>query len=94
MSDFIIGAKPIARVEVCRSYAHKINCANWGGPAFESRDFFASRKAECAIEDEAEVSERLFQSCRAEVIQAATDYVMELKRRAEAKEAKDIRRIS
>ncbi len=78
----ILKPKPITRVKIRRFYAHKINCANWGGPQFETRDFLAEREAECAIEDEAEVSEMLYQACRAEVLQAAQDYVAELRRRA------------
>jgi hypothetical protein len=64
MSDIpILGQKPEAQplVEVCRSFAYKLNLANHGGPAYESADFFASRKIQCAAEDAAWVSQQLFE---------------------------------
>ncbi len=84
-SDLIIRpqGQSTQMVEVCRSYAHKVNCANWGGPQFESRDFFASRKASCEMQYAEDLSESLYQACRAEVVAAVTEYVNELKRRAE-----------
>lgn len=74
--------KPVTRVEVCRSFAYKLNCANHGGPAFESRDFFCSQKAECAIEDAPEVSAALFAYCRSEVLQSVKEYLREMAERS------------
>lgn len=74
-------AKPVARVEIARSFSYKLNCANYGGAQYESHDFFCSEKAECAIEDEEQVSEALHQFCRAEVKRAVKDYVAGLRQR-------------
>ncbi len=66
---------PIARVEVCRSFAYKHNAGN-----YESRDFFCSEKAECSIEDAAEVSAALYAFCRNQVFLAVKEYLSEAKR--------------
>lgn len=71
--------KLVVRVEVCRSFAYKLNVANYGGAPYESRDFFASQKAECAIEDQAEVSAALYQFCRAEVLRSVKEYIKEMR---------------
>lgn len=72
--------KPVVRVEVCRSFAYKLNATAHGGPQYESRDFFASQKAECAIEDATEVSVALYQFCRAEVLRSVKEYINEMKK--------------
>ncbi len=62
--------KPAAQpklVEVCRSFAYKLNLANHGGPQYESADFFASRKIKCAEEDAQWVSQQIFEECVQEV---------------------------
>lgn len=74
----IIRPKPVTRVEVCRSFAYKLNCANHGGAQFESRDFFASEKAECSIDDAAGVSAALYQFCRTEVMRSVKEYLREM----------------
>lgn len=88
MSDrplLISGPKPnpIVRVEIVRSFSYKLNCANHGGAQYESRDFFASQKAECAIEDSADVSAALFAFCRSEVIHSVKEYLREMAEQAQ-----------
>lgn len=70
--------KPIIRVEIARSFSYKLNAGN-----YESRDFFCSQKAECSIEDQAEVSEALYQFCRSEVLRAVKEYISMMKRQRE-----------
>ncbi len=72
--------KPIIRVEVCRSFAYKLNVANYGGAPYESRDFFASEKAECAFEDANQVSAALFAFCRTQVLNSVREYISEMKK--------------
>lgn len=78
----IIGKQPAAEmVEACASFARKFNLANYGGPAYESIDFFASRKLRCKPADVRMVSEALFQECVEEVETAARNYLVEMKRK-------------
>jgi hypothetical protein len=84
MADIhILGKKPEAQqlVEVCRSFAYKLNLANHGGPAYESADFFASRKMQCAAEDAGWVSQQVFEECAAEVRGAVAAFVAEMQRK-------------
>lgn len=83
MDLLIIKPKPVTRVEIARSFSYKLNCENYGGARFESRDFFASQKAECAIEDAPEVSAALFAFCRSEVLRAVKEYVREMETQRE-----------
>jgi hypothetical protein len=71
--------KPIVRVEIARSFSYKLNAGN-----YESRDFFCSEKAECAVEDAAEVSAALFAFCRAEVLKAVKEYISEMRKQRES----------
>lgn len=73
--DLIIRPKPVTRVEVCRSFSYKHNAGN-----YESRDFFCSQKAECSIEDAAEVSAALYAFCRNQVFLAVKEYLADTKR--------------
>lgn len=57
------------RVEITRSFSYKLNVGN-----YESRDFFCSQKAECALEDAALTAEALHAFCRAQVMQAVREY--------------------
>lgn len=68
-------AKPVTRVEIARSFSYKLNAGN-----YESRDFFCSEKAECSIEDAAEVSAALFSFCRSQVLLAVKECMSEMKR--------------
>ena len=65
----------ISRVEICRSFSYRLNAGN-----YESRDFFASQKSECAIEDAAEVSVALYQFCKSQVLQAVREYRADIER--------------
>lgn len=78
--DLVVG-----NVEVVRSFAYKLNCANHpGGNQYEARDFFCSQKATCAPEDVGHISEALYQWCKAEVLRAVDDYVRLLKARTQS----------
>ncbi len=68
-------------VEVCRSFSRKLNLQNYGGNAFESVDFFASRKMQCNAEFRDEVSAELFDECVAEVRTAMAEYIANMKKR-------------
>jgi hypothetical protein len=72
-------------VEVCRSFAYKLNLQNHGGPAYESADFFASRKMQAAPDDVAWVSQQIFEECVAEVREAVRLFIEEMKARAGAR---------
>jgi len=71
--------KPVARVEIARSFNYKLNIPG----QYESRDFFCSEKAECAIEDAPEVSAALFAFCRAEVLRSVGEYIKEMRKQRE-----------
>ncbi len=76
-SDLIIrstGSKPVLRVEIARSFSYKMAIPG----QYESRDFFCSEKAECAIEDASEVSAALYQFCRSEVLKSVAEYRAEM----------------
>jgi hypothetical protein len=53
----------MAKVEIVRSFAYKLNAGN-----YESRDFFCSQKQECDEEDAFAVSSRLYQFCQQQVM--------------------------
>lgn len=72
--------RSIVRVEIARSFAYKLNCANYGGAQYESRDFFCSQKAECSIDDAEDVSEMLYRFCQVEVRRAVKEYIVEMHR--------------
>lgn len=83
----IIGRKPEtpALVEVCRSFAYKLNLANCGGPQYESADFFASRKIQCAADDAGWVSQQIFEECVAEVRASVASFKEEMHRKLNLK---------
>ena len=66
-------------VEVVRSFSYKLNCGN-----YESRDFCCSQKAECRAEDAEEVSEKVHEFCKRQVLKAVAQYQDELKVRRTA----------
>jgi len=76
--------QPAVRVEIARSFSYKLNVAQYGGNQYESRDFFCSEKAECAIEDAPEVSAALYMFCRNEVLKSVSDYLRDLRKQKEA----------
>jgi len=59
-------------VEIARSFSFKLNAGN-----YESRDFFCSQKAECNEGEAEEVSEKLYDFCRNEVMKSVADYKFE-----------------
>lgn len=77
---FIVGV-----VEVARSFSYKLQLELYGGPKFESRDFFASQKASCQIEDAEAVSTQLYQFCKSEVLKAVREYIKEMRAALEQK---------
>lgn len=83
----ILGARPAApaptaqTVEVCRSFSYKLNLQNHGGPAYESADFFASRKMQCSADVAPMVSEEIFEECVAEVRGAVAAHIAEMQRK-------------
>lgn len=76
---------PPQLIEVCRSFAYKLNLENHGGPKYESEDFFASRKLTCAREDSAWVSQEIFEECVAEVRAAVAQFIQEMRRKKHAR---------
>ena len=76
MQDPLIIEIPAAstrRVEVARSFSFKLNAGN-----YESRDFFCSQKVECFEHEAAEMSEKVYQFCRREVMRAVAETQREL----------------
>jgi hypothetical protein len=96
MSIPIIGQQkqPAEMVEVCRSYAYKLNLQNHGGPAYESCDFFSSRKIQCAPEDAGWVSQQIFEECVAEVRASVIAVITEMNRKKAARNAESQRRTA
>ncbi len=79
--ELVEGVQAIAgiRTEVCRSFAYKLNVSQYGGPQYESRDFFASQKAECSMADAEEVGAALYAYCRAQVLASVKEYIAEMR---------------
>lgn len=51
------------RIEIARSFSYKMNVGN-----YESRDFFASAKKECAQSEAEEVAAQLYEFCKKQVL--------------------------
>lgn len=81
-------------VEVCRSFAYKLNLQNHGGPAYESADFFASRKIECSIDAVAWVSQQIYEECVTEVRGAVAAFISEMQRKRRGPAARPEERIA
>jgi len=79
-ADLILKPRPVTRVEIVRSFSYKLNVAAYGGPQYESRDFFCSEKAECSIQDADEVSFALYQFCKHQVLQSVKEYIADMSR--------------
>ncbi len=64
--------EPAVTVEVVRAFSYKLNMGvdDNGRPTYESADFFASHKAQCAPEDREEVSRDLDEFCMDEVMKS------------------------
>lgn len=76
-------------VEVVRSFSYKLNAGN-----YESRDFFASEKAQCPVEDAERVSELLYEFCRQQVLKSVGEYMKAMGEQREKKQASNERRIA
>lgn len=63
-------ARVTGRVEITRSFEYSLNAGN-----YEQRRFFCSQKAECDAADAEEISERVYQFCRSQVMRAVSDYL-------------------
>jgi len=73
--------EPAKRIEVCRSFAYKLNLQNHGGNPYESADFFASRKMECEAEAAEWVSDQIYEECVAEVRASVAAFIEEMRRK-------------
>ena len=71
--------------EACASFSHKLNLENYGGPRFESVEFFASRKVQCAPDDIGRLTEELHDECVEEVDTKARQYILQMRRRQASK---------
>ena len=56
------------RVEIARSFSFKLNLGN-----YQSADFFQSAKAECRDDEAEELSEKLYQFCKAQVLKSMNE---------------------
>jgi hypothetical protein len=74
-------------VEICRSFARKINLEHYGGKSYESADFFSSRKTQTTADDHARVSLQLFSECVGEIHESMLWYVTEMRARRAAANA-------
>jgi hypothetical protein len=59
----------VVMVEICRSFAYKLNVGN-----YESRDFFTSYKIQVPKQDEREASQSAYEFCEEEVLNAVKKY--------------------
>lgn len=66
-------------IEIVRSFSYKLNVGN-----YESRDFFASQKAECRPQDAERVSQALHDFCKRQVLEAVRQYQAETRGKAAA----------
>lgn len=73
-------------IEVCRSFAYKLNLANHGGPQYESADFFASRKIQCSREAAIWVSQELYEECVAEVRATVAQFIADMNNKKAVKQ--------
>lgn len=60
---------PESMCEIARSFSYKHNSGN-----YESRDFFCSQKVCCPLSEAQEMSEKVYQFCKAEVMRAVAEY--------------------
>ena len=72
-SKTIRGIRRDRKVEVCRSFAYKLNAGN-----YESRDFFCSEKSECSIDDAPEVGAALYAFCKSQVLASVAEYIRDM----------------
>lgn len=75
-------ARVSGQVEICRSFAYKLNVGN-----YESRDFFASMKGFCDATDAEVISQQLYEFCEAQVLGEVRDYRRKMENQRERKTA-------
>lgn len=74
-------------VEICRSFSYKLSVPG----KYESRDFWASQKAECKEKDAEKTSERLHEFVKNEVMKSVAEYQFDNEpKRANEKKAVDM----
>jgi hypothetical protein len=59
--------------EITRSFSYKISLENYGGPRYESLDFFCSQKVHCRTEEAEDASLAAYAFCRREVLNAVAE---------------------
>ncbi len=81
-----VSSKPLLpMVEIARSYSFKLQCERYNPTLkYESRDFFASQKTQCSLEDAEAVAAALHAFCKREVLKAVAECISELRAQAEA----------
>lgn len=57
------------RIEICRSFAFKLNLGN-----YQSADFFASAKQEVPEDQGEALSEKLYRFCRREILKSIAEF--------------------
>jgi hypothetical protein len=87
--DDLLIRKITGKTEICRSFSYRLNAGN-----YESRDFFASQKAECPIEDAPAVSQMLYEFCKAEVLSSVRNYLRDMEAQRMRKDPTSERRIA
>ena len=60
--------RPVRMVEIARSFSYKLNLGN-----YQSADFFQSAKSECSEDEAEELSEKLYQFCKAQVLKSMNE---------------------
>ena len=60
--------RPVRMVEIARSFSFKLNLGN-----YQTADFFQSAKAECRDDEAEELSEKLYQFCKAQVLKSMNE---------------------
>ena len=73
-------------VEVCRSFAFKMNLQHYGGNPYESCDIFSSRKMQCDESARHMVGEQLFEECVEEVRASVRKVAESLQRKTAGRE--------
>jgi hypothetical protein len=72
---------------VTRSVTVKVSAQYYGGNQYEGRDFFASHTCECSYDDRDEASQAAFDAATSDAVEAARQYVANLRALAERKGA-------
>jgi len=76
--------EPTGHVSITRSFSMKLNLGN-----YESADFFASHRAECAPSDAEEISRSLDEFCKDQVLESIKDFKLRRARRDAEREQRN-----